>query len=112
MIERIFAGRTGNERMSNLFRERQGKPISRDFVEAVAQQQDFMRRVRSDSGRGTRDHLAREGILLLSGHYDAPLIAALGLPICSGSDFVSYKLKDDNELAMAIEHGFVQVGPN
>lgn len=112
VVERIFAGQSGNQRMANLFREVQGEPITRDVVEAVAQQQDFMRRIRSDNGRGTRDHLAREDILLLSGHYDAPLIAALGLPACSGSEFVSYKLLDRNESALAIEHGFVQIATN
>lgn len=109
VIERIFAGPSGNQRMANLFREVQREPITRDVVEAVAQQQDFMRRIRSDNGRGTRDQLAREGILLLSGHYDAPLIEALGLPECSGSEFVSYKLVDRNEAALAIEHGFAQI---
>jgi len=84
----------------------QREPITRDVVEAVAQQQDFMRRIRSDNGRGTRDLLARESILLLSGHYDAPLIAALRLPFCSGSEFVSYKLNDANEFALAREFGF------
>ncbi|WP_371157086.1 NaeI family type II restriction endonuclease [Jannaschia sp. 2305UL9-9] len=104
-IERIFAGKSGNQRMANLFREVQREPITRDVVEAVAQQQDFMRRIRSDNGRGTRDHLAREGILLLSGHYDAPLIAALGLPECSGSEFVSYRPVSQREADLAVEHG-------
>jgi len=112
VIERIFAGKSGNQRMATLFREVQHQPITRDVVEAVAQQQDFMRRIRSDNGRGTRDHLAREGILLLSGHYDAPLIAALGLPSCSGSEFISCTLEDERESALAIEHGFMQIDFN
>ncbi|QCO55120.1 hypothetical protein EOK75_04615 [Pseudorhodobacter turbinis] len=105
VIERIFAGQSGNQRMANLFREVQGLPITRDVVEAVAQQQDFMRRIRSDNGRGTRDHLAREGVLLLSGHYDAPLITALGLPACSGSEFISYKPLSQAEVDLAATHG-------
>jgi hypothetical protein len=112
VVERIFAGQSGNQRMVNLFREVQGEPITRDVVEAVARQQDFMRRIRSDNGRGTRDHLAREDILLLSGQYDAALIAALGLPACSGSEFISYKLLNINEFSLAIEHGFVQIAVN
>lgn len=104
-VERIFAGTSGNQRMATLFREVQRQPISRDVVEAVAQQQDFMRRIRADKGRGTRDHLAREGILLLSGHYDAPLIAALGLPACSGSEFVSYRAMSQSEVDLAAVHG-------
>jgi len=65
--------------------------ITRDVVEAVAQQKDFMRRIRSDNGRGTRDILAREGIALLSGDFDAELIAKLSLPPCLGSEFISHK---------------------
>ncbi|SLN12999.1 Type-2 restriction enzyme NaeI [Aquimixticola soesokkakensis] len=107
VIERIFAGKSGNQRMANLFREVQREPITRDVVEAVAQQQDFMRRIRSDNGRGTRDQLAREGILLLSGHYDAPLIEALGLPHCTGSEFVSYRPVSQPEANLASQHGIV-----
>lgn len=107
---RIFARQTGNARMAALFREVQGVAITRDVVEAVAQQRDFMRRIRSDKGRGTRDHLAHEGLLLLSGHYDAPLIAALGLPSCTASEFVSYRPKNSDERALAAEHG-MSIGP-
>ena len=88
-VERIFAGTTGNDRMMALFREVQRRPIARAVIEAVAQQQDFMRRIRGDAGRGTRDRLAAEGIVLLSGQYDAALIVALGLRPCSGSEFIS-----------------------
>lgn len=105
VTQRIFAGKTGNARMAALFREVQGTPITRDVVEAVAQQRDFMRRIRSDNGRGTRDHLAREGVLLLSGHYDAPLIAALGLPPCDASAFVSYRPLTPDQAALAAQHG-------
>ncbi|WP_223421244.1 NaeI family type II restriction endonuclease [Tateyamaria pelophila] len=112
VTQRIFAGKTGNARMAALFREIQGVAITRDVVEAVAQQRDFMRRIRSDNGRGTRDHLAREGVLLLSGHYDAPLIAALGLPACAASEFVSYRPCDATECALAAEHGLAVVASN
>ncbi|SFN93496.1 Restriction endonuclease NaeI [Roseovarius lutimaris] len=105
-VERIFAGTSGNRRMATLFREVQQVAITRDVVEAVARQHDFMRRIRSDNGRGTRDLLAREGILLLSGHFDAPLIRALGLPPCSPSEFVSYRLEHVKEFALARQHGF------
>lgn len=88
-IERIFAGSNGNARVMALFREVQGRPITRDVIEAVAQQKDFMRRLRADGGGGTRDQLKKEGILLLNGHYDRPLIAELGLPACGASEFIS-----------------------
>jgi hypothetical protein len=105
IVARIFAGDTGNHRMAVLFREIQEQPITRDVVEAVAQQQDFMRRIRSDKGRGTRDLLAREGILVLSGHYDARLISALGLPPCDASAFISYTARTPDQVALAAKHG-------
>lgn len=105
IVTRIFAGDTGNHRMAVLFREIQEHPITRDVVQAVAQQQDFMRRIRSDKGRGTRDLLSREGILVLSGHYDSKLIAALGLPHCDASAFISYTARTPGEVSLAEEHG-------
>lgn len=106
VVAEIFAGNTGNTRMACLFRRIQQTPIARDVVEAVAQQKDFMRRIRSDKGRGTRDHLEREGILLLSGQYDSQLIKALGLPACTGSEFISCTPKDATERRMAVQAGF------
>jgi len=106
-VDRIFAGTSGNQRMAALFREVQRRPITRDVVAAVAQQQDFMRRIRSDKGRGTRDLLAREGILLLSGQYDAPLIAALQLRACSGSEFISCRPRNPQEVQLAADTGLV-----
>ena len=107
VVDRIFSGKTGNQRMANLFREVQREPITRDVVEAVAQQRDFMRRIRSDGGRGTRDILAKERILLLSGSYDAPLITALRLPFCTGSEFISHYAASAEEAKLASEHGIV-----
>ncbi len=104
VVDRIFAQTSGNRRVAELFRKVQGIPITREVIEAVAQQQDFMRRIRSDKGNGTRDRLAREGILRLSGQYDAPLIEALGLPSCSGSEFISHQLTTQAEVDLAIQH--------
>ena len=104
-IERIFSGRTGNQRVVNLFREVQTTPISRDVIEAVANQKDFMRRIRSDNGRGTRDLLAKEGLLLLSGQYDQPLISKLNLPSCGSSEFLSFRPPADFELQATKQAG-------
>jgi len=88
------SGRTGNDRVVALFREVQGVPVTRETVEGVARQKDFMRRIRADNGRGTRDLLAAEGILLLSGKYDGPLNCKLSLPM---GDFVAYTPANDQE---------------
>lgn len=102
-VDQIVSGRTGNERVVALFREVQGIPISRETVEGVARQRDFMRRIRSDKGKGTRDRLRRDGILLLSGKYDKELIRALGLPEC---DFISYRPETDEERSLARKAGW------
>lgn len=104
-VARIFAQDTGNARMAALFREVQGVPITRDVVEAVARQKDFMRRIRADQGRGTRDLLAREGILLLSGQYDMQLIRALNLPRCGHSSFISYRPMSGTEINLVDQAG-------
>ncbi|CUH86463.1 Type-2 restriction enzyme NaeI [Phaeobacter sp. CECT 5382] len=106
IVAEIFSGDTGNVRMANLFRRIQNTPIARDVVEAVAQQKDFMRRIRADKGRGTRDHLEREGILLLSGQYDSQLIKALELPNCTGSEFISCRPASETAQRMAAQAGF------
>ncbi|WP_278921056.1 MULTISPECIES: NaeI family type II restriction endonuclease [Pseudophaeobacter] len=105
-VAEIFSAQTGNARMACLFRLIQNTPIARDVVEAVAQQKDFMRRIRSDNGRGTRDHLEREGILLLSGHYDSQLIKALGLAGCSSSEFISCRPRTEQQHRLAQQAGF------
>ncbi|UWQ23629.1 hypothetical protein K3553_11595 [Leisingera aquaemixtae] len=104
-VQQIFAGDTGNERMAQLFRLIQRRPVPRDVVEAVAQQKDFMRRIRSDKGRGTRDLLARDGILLLSGQYDSQLIKALDLPPCAGGEFISCRIENEYHARMAAQSG-------
>lgn len=90
---RIASERSGNDRVITLFREVQNRPIPREVIEATARQKDFMRRVRADKGRGTRDRLASEGLLLLSGAYDKASIAALNLPHVGKSEFISYRPK-------------------
>ncbi|MEP2717875.1 NaeI family type II restriction endonuclease [Pseudophaeobacter sp.] len=107
VVSEIFSQATGNARMASLFRQIQNTAIARDVVEAVAQQKDFMRRIRSDKGRGTRDHLEQEGILLLSGQYDSQLIKALDLPHCTGAEFISCQPTEPQQRRLAAQAGFI-----
>jgi hypothetical protein len=84
----IMRGETGNERVATLFREVQGQLIHRDTVQAVAQQKDYMKRLRKNGG--ARDILANEGIAILSGKYDHSLITILGLGHAGADEFISY----------------------
>jgi hypothetical protein len=83
----IMRGETGNERIEALFRELQRTPIHRDIVQAVAQQKDYMKRIRKNGG--ARDALAREGIAILSGKYHSGVISKLGLPVTSKDEMIS-----------------------
>ena len=90
----IADGKSGNERVSTLFREVTDRAVPRKVVEDVATQKDFMRRVRADSGRGTRNVLASQGILLLSGarSKDRQMISTLGLSPLKRDQFMSHRL--------------------
>ncbi|WP_306148916.1 MULTISPECIES: NaeI family type II restriction endonuclease [unclassified Roseibium] len=110
-IERIFAGSTGNQRVTTLFREVLGVVITRDVVDAVGMQLDNTRRLRADDGKGTRDDLAKEGIALLSGDRHTPLIVKLGLPKCSGSEWISYKPTNAAEADLCRQAGINLIWP-
>jgi hypothetical protein len=94
-VKRIFEPKAGTERLVRLFREMQGIPVSRNTIEGIAQQKDYMKRLRKNGG--ARDKLAAGGIALLSGTYDKALIKTLGLPVCTRDEFISYKARTDEE---------------
>ncbi|WP_110805042.1 NaeI family type II restriction endonuclease [Rhodobacter viridis] len=111
LVASIFAAPTGNDRIVELFRGVTDRVISRRIVEETAAQKDFMRRIRSDGRHGSRNRLAAEGILLLSGTYDSALIRSLALPNCGSSDFISHKVAPE-EVALCTAHGWmVKVHP-
>jgi hypothetical protein len=67
-IEGIFAPKSGQARINELFRRAQRRRISRGVVATVAQQSDYMKRIRGNGG--ARTALRNEGIVIL-GHYGA-----------------------------------------
>ena len=91
----IMRGRTGNERVAALFRQVQRRIVDRDILHAVAQQKDYMKRLRKNGG--ARDQLADEGIAVLSGKYDSALIEELHLPFATPDEFVSIQAQTDKE---------------
>lgn len=98
----IMRGRTGNERIESLFREIQKYAIHRDIVQAVAQQKDYMKRLRKNGG--ARDTLAHEGIAVLSGKYDSWLITSLNLGIVGPDEFISFKPTLVQDIALLRSH--------
>lgn len=107
-VERIFSLQNGNARVAELFRKVPDTPIDRKIANGAARQPDFTRRIRSDRSKGTlgtRDVLASEGYLLLNGKYDKKLIKALGMPKCAGSEWISHKIANATEEAVAATFG-------
>lgn len=91
----ITQPRGGTERTAMLFRLYQRQPVGRGLVEALAQQKDYMKRLRKNGG--ARDVLAREGIAILSGKKHSALIKELRLPHCARDEFISIQFSNENE---------------
>lgn len=107
IVDEIFAGTSGNSRAVALFTHVRDRPITRNVIEAVGRQKDFMRRIRADKGpRGTRGALARAGIVLMSGDYDQQLARAFRLTPPGPSEFMSHLVRDDREAAIARRAGY------
>ena len=67
-VDKILHAGSGQRRINQLFRTVQGQRITRGVIATVAQQDDYMKRVRENGG--ARTHLRREGIVVL-GDYQA-----------------------------------------
>lgn len=88
----VFALKSGQKRVNELFRRAQLVPIRRATVATVAQQDDFMKRVRYNGG--ARSALQPEGILIAGGDYEAhrSLALQLGAPEPLPGEFVSFSV--------------------
>ncbi|HEU0132211.1 MAG TPA: NaeI family type II restriction endonuclease [Mycobacteriales bacterium] len=91
-----YPGRNGQRRINELFRRVQGRVITRTVVATVAQQDDYMKRVRGNGG--ARSHLREEGIVIL-GDYQAHQRVArdLGIVEPRAGGFVSVRLVPADE---------------
>jgi Restriction endonuclease NaeI len=90
-VDRIFAQPSGQKRINELFRSALGIVIGRAAVATVAQQDDYMKRVRANGG--ARTILQPEGILVLGQYQSHVAIArALGVPVPSSGDSVSIRV--------------------
>ena len=88
----------GTLRLAALFETVQKKPISRVIVQAIAQQDDYMKRIRRNGG--ARDVLAPKGIAVLWGVADKELVEKLKLGPVGPDEFISYKPTDPAEIAL------------
>lgn len=96
IMEEFSGPRRGQRRVDELFRRVQGALITRTVVATVAQQDDYMKRVRGNGGSRTR--LQPEGIVILGDYESHRAVArALHLPCPRGGSFVSVRLVEANE---------------
>lgn len=91
-VTQIMSGRSGQARVNDLFRYAQNRRLSRNIVATVAQQDDFMKRVRYNGG--ARSHLQDEGILILSGDYfiQRRIAESFAVAIPEPGEFVSFRV--------------------
>ncbi|MEU0388567.1 NaeI family type II restriction endonuclease [Streptomyces chartreusis] len=89
--EAVFAPNSGQQRLNELFRRAQRRRIGRNVIRTVAQQKDYMKRVRGNGG--SRSALRTDGILIM-GDYDSHRAVAeqLGLLPPREGEFVSARV--------------------
>ncbi|MFJ2112827.1 NaeI family type II restriction endonuclease [Streptomyces sp. NPDC087850] len=89
--EAVFAQPSGQARLNELFKRVQQRPISRNVVRTIAQQKDYMKRVRGNGG--SRSALRDHGIIIIGDYASHKQIAKdLGLPIPREGEFVSVRV--------------------
>ena len=90
-VRGIMEMKHGTQRLNELFRVTNGKLVGREVVATVAQQGDFMKRVRENGG--ARTALRSEGIIILGGYKSHGAIAeALGVPIPGPGESVAVRV--------------------
>ncbi len=107
-VDDIMEPKSGAERIRRLFRAVQGRRIGRGVVATVAQQADYMKRIRGNGG--ARSTLREEGIIIL-GQYEAhrEIARQLGLPIPGKGESVSARVvsgTEDDSVAFYLEEAW------
>ena len=97
---------SANARVVAFFKHYMQTPISRHVLEGlITPQLDPMKRLRKNGG--ARDQLSREGIALLSGTYNANLIAAMDLPFCKTDEWISFAPQTERQRQLLRESGCI-----
>lgn len=100
--QEIMAIRGGSRRLATLFERYQEIAVSRVQIAAVAQQDDYMKRIRSNGG--ARDLLSPKDIAILYSETDRAVMTALGLSF-GYREFISYRARNEDERDTLINAG-------
>ncbi|MFF3307141.1 NaeI family type II restriction endonuclease [Streptomyces sp. NPDC002952] len=92
--EAILSPSSGQKRVNELFERVQMRRIGRGVVRTVAQQHDYMARVREAKGRART--VLRERGILIPGHYrkHQAVARALGAPVPQPGELVSFRVAE------------------
>ncbi|MEE1831369.1 NaeI family type II restriction endonuclease [Streptomyces sp. SP17KL33] len=90
----LYSPKSGQKRVNELFRRVQRKRIDRNVVRTLAQQHDYMARVRDDRNRTrARPALRQEGYIIVGDSRNHQAVAqALGGPVPERGEFVSFRV--------------------
>lgn len=93
-IEAIYSQRPGQARLDEFFRQAEGRRVHRNTIATVAQQQDYMKRVRYNGG--SRTNLQSEGFLILGGDYivHRNIAQDFGGPVPTPGEFVCLRVAE------------------
>jgi len=91
-VESLMSIRSGQRRVDELFRIAEGRRIHRNAIATVAQQSDYMKRVRYNGG--SRSNLRPEGFLIASGDFSVHrrIAEAFGGPVPRDGEVVSFRV--------------------
>ena len=100
----IMSAGGGAKRIAELFRRCQQIGVSRVQIEAVAAQDDFMKRLRANGG--ARDILRPEGIVILYSEIDRALLHQLELKFGT-REFLSFKPRTERHRFLLRDAGYL-----
>ncbi|WP_102794379.1 NaeI family type II restriction endonuclease [Bowmanella denitrificans] len=102
VISQIWAKGSGQQRLNELFRLKQGELIDRQTIATVAQAKDDpMKRVRANGG--ARTYLSKEGIIILGHQNNHPEICKqLELPVPNKGQVIAVRIVRDKSGALSL----------
>lgn len=108
-IDQVFKAKRGQARLDELFRRAQEMRIHRNTIATVAQQQDYMKRVRSNGG--SRSNLRDEGFLIVGGDYQIhrEIAQSFAVPVPLPGELVSFRVVPTvpgDPLAVSLDGGY------